>query len=88
MRDQLCRLDLTGCIQLDCPLFQSGLVGGSHTRRGAMASALSAKRKAWMPSMLERLETLPTTDKLNTPGQKDDRAELSVIFPSGRSLRV
>ena len=36
MRDQLCRLDLTGCIQPDCPLCESGLEGGSHTRRGAV----------------------------------------------------
>ena len=36
VRDQLCRLDLTGCIQPDCPLCESGLEGGSHTRRGAV----------------------------------------------------
>ena len=36
VRDQLCRLDLTGCIQPDCPLCESGLDGGSHTRRGAV----------------------------------------------------
>ena len=36
VRNQLCRLDLTGCIQPDCPLCESGLAGGSHTRRGVV----------------------------------------------------
>ena len=36
VRDQLCRLDLTGCIFPACSLCASGLKGGSHTRRGAV----------------------------------------------------
>ena len=34
LKDKLVKLDLTGCIFPNCFLCQSGLKGGSHTRRG------------------------------------------------------
>ena len=36
MKDNLVKLDLTGCNFPSCPLCESGLKGGSHTRRGAV----------------------------------------------------
>ena len=42
----------------------------------------------WPGSPQREMETTPPTPPGGEPGQEDNRAELSVIFPSGRSFRV
>ena len=40
LKNELVKMDLTGCFYTDCYLCQSGMKGGSHTRAGAHYSGL------------------------------------------------
>ena len=70
IKQQLVRLDLTGCFYPDCYLCESGTTGGSHTRSGAHYSVSPVTRQGRKPDMMVKLEGMPIGEQQNFTNNK------------------